>query len=299
MNRHELLDKLTIQTTRLVPQFRYFGQNVASAPLAEHLQAVVLEPPVLDGQELVTLSASTLVGQLEPAFRIEQWSANEAPTVIYHHGTNENPYDASFKRIFSPGELAQPLNLIVVRAPFNSGLREFVGSIGDIANYAAMLATSVRLIESLIQAARARGAGPIVVSGISLGGFVTNAHHAFYNSADGYAPLLSGPLIGDVFIGSAYSKLVAGEALARPSAIREALDFADAFAEAHHRNLYPLLAQYDQYIRYSVQALAYGDRPITVIEKGHVTGALAYAAMRAHVLHVLSVSDSISAGRQL
>jgi hypothetical protein len=63
-----------------------------------------------------------------------------------------------------------------------------------------MLAASAALIEALIQQCRQQGVGPIIISGISLGGFVTNLHHACFNSADAYAPLLAGPLLEDTFL---------------------------------------------------------------------------------------------------
>jgi hypothetical protein len=171
-----------------------------------------------------------------------------------------------------------------VRAPFNRSLRAFIASIAELRNYATMLATSVRLIEGLVQRCQAQGSGPVIVSGISLGGFVTNLHHSYYDSAACYAPLLAGPLIEDVFLHSIYRRLVVAPDAAAEQAITHALSFAPAYQARTHQNLFPLLGRYDQYLRYAVQRAAYGDDVmVAALDKGHVTGALAYADLRAHV----------------
>ena len=152
-----------------------------------------------------------------------------------------------------------------------------------------MLATSVVTIEGLVRRCREQGMGPIIVSGISLGGFVTNLHHTYSNSADAYAPLLAGPSREDVFLASIYHKLVAVSDPEAQQQVARALSFATDYTAVAHHKLFPLLARYDQYIRYDVQRAAYGEGvPISVLDKGHVTGALAYAALREHLLAQLT-----------
>lgn len=287
MNWHRFLDRATIYITMaLMARSKYFRAETAGAPLAQQVSAVSVDVPPITEEGFVSFPADSPVGALNPAFRVAQWRGPGFPTIIYHHGTNENPYDTSFKKILPHQKETIAANLIVVRAPFNDSLKSFVRSIARLENYAAMLATSTAVMEALVQQCRALGTGPVVISGISLGGFVTNIHHTFFNSADVYAPLLAGPVIEDVFLGSVYRKLVARQALADEPAIVRGLSFAADFAQADHANLHPLLGRYDQYIRYDVQTAAYGDVPMTTLEKGHVTGALAYADLRRHLLRL-------------
>lgn len=287
MNWHTFLDKATIYTTTvLMARGKYFRTDTDSASLAEHVTAVSLDAPPITAEKMVSLTATSLVGELTPAFRVAQWRGPDHPTIIYHHGTNENPYDMSFKKILPHQKQTIAANLIVVRAPFNDSLPTFVRSIARLENYTAMLATSAVLIEALVQQCKRLGAGPVLVAGISLGGFVTNIHHTYFNSADVYAPLLAGPLIEDVFLGSVYRKLVAAEALADAQAVVKGLSFAADFKQGKHTNLHPLLGRYDQYIRYEAQTAVYGNVPITTLEKGHVTGALAYTDLQQHLLEL-------------
>jgi hypothetical protein len=285
MNIHKFLDNLTITISApLLARSKYFRQSVQSQAMDEHLAAIHLQLPPIDGEGVYELPAHSLVGELDPAFHISQWLGAGYPTIIFHHGTNENPYDRSFKSIFPHHKMEIPANLIVVRAPFNTSLKAFTAAIGQLAHYAAMMAASVRLIDELVDYCHRQGAAPVLVSGISLGGFVTNLHHAHYGRADAYAPLLAGAAMDSVFLDSIYHKLVAANDEASMAAIRRILNFEDAYAQANRQKAFPLLGRYDQYIRYERQKQGYGDRPITLLEKGHVTAALAYAQLRQHIM---------------
>ena len=44
------------------------------------------------------------------------------------------------------------------------------------------------------------------------------------------------------------------------------------------------MARFDQIIEYDVQKHFYDEKTVTVIDKGHITGALASAELRAHIL---------------
>jgi hypothetical protein len=285
MNIHKLLDNLTITISApLMARSKYFRKSVQSQDLDENLAAIRLELPPIDGEGVYELPAQSLVGELDPAFHISQWLGAGHPTIIFHHGTNENPYDRSFKSIFPHYKMEIPANLIVVRAPFNTSLKAFTTAIGQLANYAAMMAASVRLIDELVGYCQEQGAAPVLVSGISLGGFITNLHHAHCGRADAYAPLLAGAAMDSVFLDSIYHKLVAANDEAGMATIRRVLNFEEAYAQANGQKAFPLLGRYDQYIRYERQKQGYGNRPITVLDKGHVTGALDYAGLRQHMM---------------
>jgi hypothetical protein len=294
MNIHKFLDNLTITISApLLARSKYFRQSMQSQALDEHLAAIRLELPLIDGEGVYELPAHSLVGELDPAFRIGQWLGAGHPTIIFHHGTNENPYDRSFKSIFPHHKMEIPANLIVVRAPFNTSLKAFTAAISQLANYAAMMAASARLIDELVGYCHGQGAAPVLVSGISLGGFVTNLHHAHCGRADAYAPLLAGAAMDSVFLDSIYHKLVAASDEAGRATIRRVLNFEEAYAQVINRQkAFPLLGRYDQYIRYERQKQGYGDRPITVLEKGHVTAALAYAQLRQHVMQAMVAAQT-------
>jgi hypothetical protein len=67
--------------------------------------------------------------------------------------------------------------------------------------------------------------------------------------------------------------------------VRQALQASDT------RRVLPLLAQYDRDMLYDHHAACYAASgiPIATIARGHITGSLAFAALRAHVLTCMQV----------
>jgi len=126
-----------------------------------------------------------------------------------------------------------------------------------------------------------------MVCGISLGAWVANLHRAFYNSADSYVPLLGGPRPTDIFFDSIYSQLVDPAVFQHREEIESKLNFTEKFASHREENVFPLLALYDQIIRYDVQKTAYQPHPVATLAKGHTTGFLAGKSLREHIEKVL------------
>ena len=290
MNKHILWDKLTASIASLASgKHRFFSNSIDSATLREHLYSVsVREFDWTPG--IHELYAKTLAGELDPAFNAAQLKGPDYPTIIYHHGNNERPFDFSrfaknsFKSIFYDTEKPVEANLIAVRAPFhNSTLKSYQRKISQLSNFAAMLMTSVRLVEELVSVLKQEYSGPVVISGISLGGWVTNLHRSFFNSADRYVPLLAGAALGELFITSGYRKLAGEPAVQHPGQIRKILNFEDDFERVSEDNVFPLLGRYDQYIQYERQKVCYGG-PIKVLDTGHVTSLLAADELRAHII---------------
>jgi hypothetical protein len=292
MNSHTLLDALTIKAAAL-SKFRFFSSSTDSPSFAEHLQAVELELPLIQGEGTYEVPANSLVGPLDPAFQIAQWRGSEFPILIYHHGNNERPFDYgaasknTFKKIILEKKNAIPANLITLRAPYHRSLKEYSSEMAHLSNFIAMLAVSTALVDGLVRMAHERLISPIVVAGISLGGWVTNLHRAFFGSADAYVPMLAGAALDDVFLESAYQALTAETARQKPEILKQALNFELQYLQAPEPNVFPLLARHDQIIRLERQRLSYAKHPLTILNKGHVTAALAADQLREHVLKPL------------
>ncbi len=286
MSIHGLIDNVAVGLgAKFMP--KYFREGFESPPVAEHLENVSLLFPNVAGEGDYEVFAETLAGELDAAFRLVQWIEGCAPTVIYHHGASEIPFDYGFKRIFPCKKMDIPANLFLVRAPFHRTMKDFQHGIRTLFNVVAMLAVSVRLIEYLVAFSRDRGSSKIILSGTSLGGFVTNLHHIHFNSADYYTPLLAGLSMDDAYLRSLYSRAVAQEAKENPAAIEAVLNFEKDFAAKDQSNVFPLLALHDRLIRYERQKASYGNLPVHAIDKGHTTGALSYEKLRSHVLQHL------------
>ncbi len=292
MNYHAPLDTLMVELSALaLDRYKFFSASIESPPLAEHLAGLELRLPVIRGPGIYGLTAETLVGRLKPAFCIAQWLGEEYPTILWHHGNAEHPFDfrwfshTSFKRIFIGSRERIRANLVTIAAPFHRrSLKTYADQVRDLAKFTAMLAVSVSLVEDLTGYFKQTTDNRVMVTGISLGGWVTNIHRAFFNTADSYVPLLAGAALGDIFTRSIYRKLTGRRARARPEALRAVLNFEPEFARVSTNNVFPLLARHDQIVRYDRQRVCYGRRRIITLEKGHLTASLAHDMLRWHIL---------------
>lgn len=293
MNHHELADVATVRLGALLAgERRFFSRSVDSPPLLEvaNNAGATVDDITRAGQRTVTVE--TPLGPFEAAFMPWQWLGAEYPTLVYHHGSGERPFDFgrfssnSVRRLFAGPDIDVPANIVVVRAPFHDGSnREYVESMGELTNFVGMLAAASGLTEALVGEIDQLGSTP-VVSGISLGGWVTNLHRVCFGSADRYVPLLAGAALGEMFVTSAYRHLTADSALARPGRLRETLDFAAEFRAIETDDCRPLLARYDRIIEFDTQRPCY-ECSVRAIEKGHVTGSLASDVLREHILDAI------------
>lgn len=293
-NVHELVDIATLRLSALLLRdAKFFAGSTRSEPLIEVAAdaQVSVDDVTTAGQHDVLVD--TPLGEFEAAYMPWQWLGPERPTLIYHHGSGEQPFDFgrfssnSFRRLFAGAEHV-PANVIVVRAPFHDGSNaDYVRAMGDIENFVGMLAASAGLIEGLTRRAGEETDGPVVAAGISLGGWAVNLHRAVFGTADRYVPMFAGASVGEVFVSSAYRWLTAESARRRPERVREILDFEEAFAAVDANDCTPLLARYDRIIEFDRHRISYEGMALSVTNTGHVTGALATETLRAHVLEVL------------
>ncbi len=292
MSIHGIIDTVAVSLgSKFMP--KYFREGAESASLADNLAGVSLELPELGGEGDYDLTASTPVGELNAGFRLAQWVGEDAPTVIYHHGASETPFDYGFKGIFPLRKMNIPANFFLVRAPFHRSMKDFQAGIRTLANVTAMLAVSVCLMEHLVKYCRGKGVNRVLIAGTSLGGFITNLHHIHYNSADVYTPLLAGLAMDDAYLVSDYSKAVDPQTRENYSGqIKAVLNFEAEFAAQDYHNVFPLLALHDRLIRFERQKESYGECPVEVINKGHTTGALAYGELRQHILNYLGTHSA-------
>jgi hypothetical protein len=291
MNIHEFIDKTSITiASSFLGGFKFFSESVETSSFNQHLDSVNMKFPAVKGEGLYEVPTETFGGRVDPAFQIAQWQGTGLPFIIFHHGNNERPFDYgltsknTFKNVLYKQKDFEDTCLISLRAPFHKTLKEYQKRIQHLTHFVGMLAVSVKLVENLVNFARERGYLPVVVSGISLGGWVTNLHRTYYNSADAYIPMLAGASLAEVFLSSAYRKLTGDTALENPQVLREALNFERKFSKIKDENVFPLLAVHDQIIQYNIQRRAYEKYSIEELQKGHVTASLDFSALRQHII---------------
>lgn len=294
MNKHILFDHLTASVASFsTGKNKFFSESIESPGYKEFLKYITAYVPSLE-EGIHETEAETPVGKMDPAYYVAQWKGKGYPTIIYHHGNNERPFDFSrfaknsFKNIFMDSKETIDANLIAIRAPFhNASLKDYQKKIKHLSNFVGMLSVSVKLVEVIIHRLKEQGGASVLVSGISLGGWVTNLHRSYYNTADAYVPLLAGAALDHLFTDSGYRKMGAWIARENPEKIKEILNFENDFQKITDDNVFPMLGQYDQYIQYERQRKSYSTDNIKLLKTGHITSFLAEEALRNHILTVM------------
>ncbi|MFC7193828.1 hypothetical protein ACFQL4_02840 [Halosimplex aquaticum] len=221
MNPHALLDVAALRLSGFLYRDRkLFARSVDAPPLvdvAAEAEATVDDVAVAGRHDI---AVDTPVGTFDAAYMPWQWLGPEYPTVVYHHGSSEQPFDFgrfssnTFRRLFVATNAEVPANVVAIRTPFHGGPREdYVDAMSDLANFVGMVASSTALMEAIRAGATDRTDGPVILSGTSLGGFAATLHRAVYGTADRYVPLLAGAAFGELFVSSVYRHVAAESAL--------------------------------------------------------------------------------------
>ncbi len=283
---HESIDRLHPAAFGLIAP-RAFRHGIMSPSLREHLAAVRLETPPCTTQKRYRLTADTLVGPLACGYRVQLGPRPDLPVLIYHHGIAEMPYDKSFRGIFGWRHI--DAHLVVLQAPFHRTWLTVGKGLTTLSRFMAMCAVSIAMMEAVRRLFYDYGAPHGLISGISLGGFLALMHHVHIGTADGYAPLLAGPDIAHTMLETPFSRLLAPEARAQSEHIRSLLDFRQAFQASDTGRVFPLLARYDLDMPYPHLHPCYHTNqvPTATLSRGHITGSVAFAALRNHLLSCL------------
>lgn len=265
MNRHILFDRIMLWA---INQFGepFFAESIESPPFEEHLDKVRLDPLTIRGAGVYEINAHTLAGTIEEQFNVLHYVGRDAPVLIYNMGGGESPFYKTMGRTFPPSSNPS-FSVVAVEAPYQRTVRQLKASFVHLNTYIAMIATAVKTTEAILRDDAFSGASAKVVSGASLGGFVSNRHHLVYDSADAYVPFVAGTRHGEILLTTVPA---AAAARAKPQYLRELLNFDRAWFERSHPNVYPQLARYDQLNRLEVQGPSYGDMAIDIWEGGHL-----------------------------
>jgi len=278
MGKHEFLDTLVAGMGAMYgDSLKFFSEGAQSATLEELVAQSSATAPDWSAPGEYVGEVRTPLGTIPTKFTVLAWAGAGAPLLVFHHGSGDIPYAGRAKKILGGGKsgFAPPfdagVNVIATNSPFNESRKDYYAAIRDLERFGVLLAGSVALIEAVLRAAPESSRS--VVSGISLGGWITNLHHACYDTADEYRPIFAGAALDRLFIDSAYRKLTGRDALKDPDRLTECLSFEAAFARRSNENVHALLGRYDRYIVLEQQASVYRDDQVTVIERGHITGS--------------------------
>jgi hypothetical protein len=283
---HESFDRLHVHlVSRVMPSAFWHGST--SPTLHEHLAAVRLELPPLTTERHYRVTAQTLIGPVETGYQVRLGARADLPALVYHHGIAEMPYDKSFRLIF---RTRQPIlaHLAAVQAPFHRSWLTVCEGISTFSHFMAMCAVSVKLMDAVRSLLAEYGAQRSLLTGTSLGGFIALLHHLLLGTAERYVPLLAGPDLSHILLDTHFRRFLAPQVQAEH--IQSRLDYRQAFAASDTRRVFPLLARYDLDVAYDYHAACYAARgvPVVALQRGHITGAMAFGALRQHLLTCLA-----------
>lgn len=248
-----------------------------SASLEELVAQCSATAPDWNGTGEYAGEVRTPLGTIPTKFTVLAWAGTDAPLLVFHHGSGDIPYAGRAKKVLGGGKpgFAPPfdagVNVVATNSPFNESRKDYYTAIRNLERFGVLLAGSVALIEAVLRARSESSRS--VVSGISLGGWIANLHHACYNTADKYRPIFAGAALDRLFIDSAYRRLTGEDALENPDRLTACLNFEAAFARRSNENVHALLGRYDRYIVHDQQASIYREDQVTVIDRGHITGS--------------------------
>ena len=291
MNIHSFLDNFIVKMMKAVAgKRRIFSKSIESPSFAELMPLISLKVPKMDGVGIYQVEAQTPAGLMNPAFKVQQWLGNNFPTIIYHHGNSERPFKIrrfarnTFFKIFINTDNPVEANLIALCSPMhNIPVKVYQQKLTELINFTASFAVMTKLVEELVIQIKANSQKPVIVSGISFGGFVTNLHRAFFDSADTYIPILAGSSMEKSFLDSGFYELASDLVKDNPEKMKKTLNFDEQFMCNDKNNIFPLLGKYDQFVRLEKHLECYEKHPVNIIERGHLTTAFSPEIMRNHI----------------
>ena len=264
----------------LMGRRKFFHKGVESMPLGDVIRKSEVEGEISLTTGKHTIYVHTPYGILKVGYFVMKTPRDGMPTIIYHHGSGEYPCYSSFSRIVGP---IKGVGAIGVCAPFHERYGGLIRAGATLSTYTAMVAASTVLVDAIVKRIKGNMHSKVIVSGLSLGGFVSVFHSAFFSGADVYVPLLGGAYLGSALVDSYYRYLVSGPDKIN-SVVKSVLD-VDIPLSAE--NIYSLFGLYDGIVMPEVQTPPFKEDHISYIPHGHIMGSMAYSLLRNHILHHL------------
>ena len=283
---HSALDVLLFGLGALLAG-RRFRDGTESPSLFQLIEGGrVILPYGWKGAGLHDVVAHTPSGPLQLGVRTVAGDPEPEAFIIYHHGLGEIPFDYGFSRLLLPPPPGTAL--FALRAAHHGSRKGPAGAMASLESFATTLAASALLVQAIIEGL---GPGkPVAVAGTSIGGFLANAHQVRYGTAGAYVPIMAGLATDHIITGTIYGRGFVPLDGAAKSRIASALNMEDRADALDPDRTFPILARRDRIVEYERQRASYGGLSVETMEKGHITGAVAYGRLRRQILGALDAA---------
>ena len=287
MNAHAWLDTAALAAGSLYgDSVKFFREGTDSESLFRVARRTTAEfsGGMTCGEYHIPVTCSSQEGTAR--FSLISYQDPRLPLLIFCHGSGEHDYTRRIKRIL-PDRMRAKFNLAAISIPCNRNLKEYLHGIGSLERFCFLIASSVAVAEQVRIFYQSKGASRVILSGISLGGWVTNLHAALHGTMDEYRPICAGAALDDLFTSSEYRKMAARKVKGQEVRLYEVLNFEREFSDCDRTHVHPLLARYDQYIRYERKKVCYLPKKVRIIDKGNGTTAMDYRALQEFLLEAV------------
>ena len=278
MNVHELWDKATAAAGGLYGEsMRFFSRSRESGSIRDTLNGTAVQKGLSLEPGENEAEAEVSGKKIRLRYSVFGRHVRGNDILVFHHGSGDCPYHGRIRRIMGADKTGNHsgTTIIATDSPYNRSKKEYFDAVRDLESFTEILAVSAALIDRIVEELRGYDKGKITVSGISLGGWVANIHHAYRNTADEYRPVFAGAAPDALFLDSAYRRLTSQKALDVSRKLTEVLNFEADFTGMGAENVFPLMAEYDQYVMLDRQKKVYLPENILTLPKGHITGSAA------------------------
>lgn len=246
--------------------------------LCTHVEAVRV-PSISLHEGLQEVGVQTALGRMHLGLEMRKGDPSQ-PLIVTHHGIGEMNPMRGWNRLVS--EWPCPPTVVGIRAAGHESLKAFKGLCRHAQASCALMASSMALMEGVCRAY----SGPLLISGVSLGGLVAQLHASRFgwdHPRVHWVPIIAGPDLAHCLTQGNFRRLVA-----QPDA-PDSTDM-DLPGQVPSGRVHPLLGLYDLLHVARHQGLRYRQQGVfpRFARRSHIGLALDAQAQRQHLQRVIT-----------
>ena len=233
------------------------------------------------------IQLETRLGNIECKIMVRPAADVNAPLLLYHHGLAEFPYTSTWQRLL-PKDSPISAHTVAIQAPYHNGLTDPVRKgFSSIEHLYQMFAGSIRIMQYVQDEFARQGSPYSVVSGVSWGGITSLLYEGLLGKTRATVPFFASPRLAQAVWDAA--QMFGRDLPVTRDELDEMLDFTPIYERIDHRQVFPVLGEYDLFFRFENHAPVYDKKSLVTLPLTHV-GAMwqSNGTARAHILKALA-----------
>ncbi len=229
----------------------------------------------------------TRLGDIECKVMVRPAADVTAPLLLYHHGLAEVPYTSTWQRLL-PRDVPIEAHTVVVQAPYHNNLLEPLRiGFSSTEHLYQMLSGSIRVMQYVQDQFARQGSAFTVASGVSWGGITSLLYEGLLGKSQATVPLFASPRLAQALWDAA--QMFDRDLPVTRDELDNLLDFTPIYERIDHRQVFPVLGEYDLFFRLENHAPVYDEKSLVTLPLTHV-GAMwqSNGTVRKHILKALA-----------